>query len=128
MEEITLSLALSFLAPFRVSCMDSSRRAVPSPENRNKVEEQINQEILAVVLSSFMTMAKPVTPHNTPAFTKRWKAALSSQNISDLIPQTSWVGITEIATIFHTAVTGRPLLRKEITDRMLSMEKHGPHT
>ena len=97
----------------------------PRSHTREKAEEQLNQEILAITLSSFMTLAKPVTQQNVPAFTKRWKAALASQNITNLIPATSWKPLTSMASMFHTAATGKPELRAEIVNRVLEIKKVG---
>uniref|UniRef100_A0A1E1WJP8 Uncharacterized protein n=1 Tax=Pectinophora gossypiella TaxID=13191 RepID=A0A1E1WJP8_PECGO len=61
-----------------------------------------------------MTLSKPVTTQNVPAFSKRWRAALASQNITDLIPATAWDTITAVAMVFHNIVNGKPDLRQEI--------------
>uniref|UniRef100_A0A1E1W2N3 Uncharacterized protein n=1 Tax=Pectinophora gossypiella TaxID=13191 RepID=A0A1E1W2N3_PECGO len=73
-----------------------------------------------------MTLSKPVTTQNVPAFSKRWRAALASQNITDLIPATAWDTITAVAMVFHNIVNGKPDLRQEIVERMLRIQKTGP--
>lgn len=124
-EEIVLSLVLSYLAPFTTNSMDDQRTAIAADPADTKTPERVNQEILAITLASLMTLAKPVTAQNSAAFSKRWKAALASQSLTDLIPSTSWAGIIGVASVFHTIVSGKPDLRLEIVDRLLALKKLG---
>ncbi|KAJ8720519.1 hypothetical protein PYW08_005984 [Mythimna loreyi] len=48
-----------------------------------------------------------------PAYAKRWKAALASAKITDLVLAESWF------------VTGPDELRREVVDRVLALEKAG---
>lgn len=61
-EDILLSLVLSFIAPFKTQCMTGDKEGIMGPlAVETKTEEEINQVILAITLSSYMTLAKPAT-------------------------------------------------------------------
>lgn len=122
-DEVVLSLVVSFLAPFRTNSIDSSRTAAVETATHEKTREQVSQEILAITLSAYMTQANPVTPQNISAFTKRWKAALASQNITDLISAPAWSNLTALASVFTKIVSGKPELRVEIVNKMLELPK-----
>lgn len=114
-EDLLLSLVLSFIAPFQTQCMDGDREGIIGPgAKETKTEEENNQIILPTTLSSYMTLAKPVTTQNKPAFTKRWQAAMASQNVADIVPSTAWNHIVALATVFQNIVSSRSDLRVEI--------------
>lgn len=125
-EDMLLSMVLSFIAPFKTQCMIGSREGVagPSPPSTRPVEEN-DQIILAIILWSYMTVAKPVTTQNTAAFTKRWQAAIASQNMTVMVPAGSWANIVGLATVFEKAVSNRSDFRINIVDRVLEVVKTG---
>lgn len=70
-EDLLLSLVLSLIAPFKTQCMNGDREGIIGPGAKEAMtEEENNQIILTMTLSSYMTLAKPVTSQNAPAFTK----------------------------------------------------------
>ncbi|CAG5030683.1 unnamed protein product [Parnassius apollo] len=83
---ICSSAVLSNIAPFTTSAFDGSCIAVSAPERPNVTDAVIDAGLLALALSSMMTLAKPITVQNAPAFTKRWKAALASTSVAATLP------------------------------------------
>lgn len=72
-----------------------------------------------------MTLAKPVTAQNVPAYTKRWQAALPTRGM-DLVPAGKWSTITSLAMKFSNIVKSGTGSREEIVDRVLTLKKIGP--
>ncbi|KAJ8711878.1 hypothetical protein PYW08_008832 [Mythimna loreyi] len=72
-----------------------------------------------------MTLAKPITPQNSPAYSKRWKAALASAEVSDLGAVESWPGILILAERLTHIATSRDDFRKQIVHRVLVIDKTG---
>lgn len=121
-----LSTVLSYLDPIQVQCISGTREGIPgTAPNSEKSIEETNQTIMALVLASLMTLAKPVTTQNSPAFMKRWQAALASHNIADMIPTASWTGLVALATSFQRIIASRNDFRAEIVDRLLHFTKTG---
>lgn len=97
-EDLLLSTVLSYLAPIQVQCIVGSREGVPGTTHAlEKTTEETNQTIMALVLASLMTLAKPVTAQNAPAFTKRRQVALASHNVADMVPAASWTNLVALA-------------------------------
>lgn len=124
-DDVLISVVLQFIVPFNATCLQGVRTAAVIPKPSTKTEEMVNQGILATILSSYMTMAKPVTQQNTPAFVKRWTAALAAVGVVDLVSPTSWSGIVSLAKRFQNIIHGRPDLRAEIVDRLLQVTHIG---
>ncbi|CAG4994332.1 unnamed protein product [Parnassius apollo] len=124
-DDLVLSTVLSFIAPFTSDCLGGLRDGEPGPTEKPRTEAETNMGILALSLTSFMTLAKPITPQNGAAYTKRWKAALAAAQIPDLVTSESWTAIMTLAGRFQQVVAIRPDLRMEIVDRVTQRELPG---
>ncbi|CAH0730703.1 unnamed protein product, partial [Brenthis ino] len=100
-DDLMLSTILSFLGPFTTQCIFGARNATVPSEIKDRPQEEKDQGVLALVLTSLMTLAKPVTPMNSAAYQKRWSTALVTLSIQDLVAMGSWTGVVKTATRFQ---------------------------
>ncbi|CAH0724897.1 unnamed protein product, partial [Brenthis ino] len=120
-DDLMLSTILSFLGPFTTQCILGARNATVPSEIKDRPQEEKDQGVLALVLTSLMTLAKPVTLMNSAAYQKRWSTALDTLSIQDLVAMGSWTGVVKTATRFQGIIAVRSDLRQEIVDRVLTM-------
>ncbi|CAG5001132.1 unnamed protein product [Parnassius apollo] len=121
-DDMILSAVLAFLAPFTTECMNGLREGVPGPRETTKTDAEVDMGILGFTLSSLMTLAKPVSAQNSPAYSKRWKAVSASVQMADIVAPETWTSIISLATLFQNIIAVRDDLRVEIVDKVISLE------